>query len=780
MIHNEAKSDQRGSQDTVSIQSSSDKAVIQLPSPDRRGTLILRGSILDDVPECSDEDDTGSSNCEVDIPTPPDGGWGWVIVAASFISNVIVDGISYSFGVFLPEFVSYFGSSKAKAAWIGSLLSGCYLSVGPLVSAATNRYGCRPVAIAGSILSAFAFGISTQVQSIEALMLTFGIIGGVGLGFIYLPAIVSVGYYFERRRAFATGIAVCGSGVGTFIMAPICQKLLEVYSWQGALLIIAGISLNGMVFGALMRPLESQTTEKNKPLLQRMAEEKKERLRRGSMPVSQYQVVQHSDGTLEKRPKTLMNTEPGVHSTFNLDELDGIPTPDNAHPRMLSPIKEIRPSSLPNKTIPIIKTPPEECPPETEMKKSDSVTEGKPADSVCPTEVSQGSGSVPNVADTNYTALKRRSSLKVPVVGIKPSLSNITVNSDLRKHSLTVRLSASGYLMPGSRNNNYSIEEVWDKTGQESRVRSPMGHRNSIALKPDKKEFSRPMYRKDIFYSGSIMNLPEYQSQKDLKSYLSSITSIPKETYYISEQQVDGITVLEKKTMCPCLPDLPKSMKDILSAMLNVNLMHDRSFMLLCFSNVLAMLGFYIPFFFIVDQAVIKGISPEKAALLLSVIGISNTIGRVITGWVSDIPRVDALTVNNITLCLGGITTLLVPLCPDYPSMCFLCVCYGTFMAPYIALTSIVVVDLLGLDQLTNAFGLLTLFRGVAVIVGTPIAGKYYNLLQFVSYPISDCSKSPRRRGDYEHTQIYKNIGEAFNLSKPYCHKLEIFKYSKF
>ncbi|KAG1680877.1 Monocarboxylate transporter 5 [Nymphon striatum] len=515
-----------------------------------------------------------------------------------------------------------------------------------------------------------------------------------------------------------------------------------------------------------MRPLESQTTEKNKPLLQRMAEEKKERLRRGSMPVSQYQVVQHSDGTLEKRPKTLMNTEPGVHSTFNLDELDGIPTPDNAHPRMLSPIKEIRPSSLPNKTIPIIKTPPEECPPETEMKKSDSVTEGKPADSVCPTEVSQGSGSVPNVADTNYTALKRRSSLKVPVVGIKPSLSNITVNSDLRKHSLTVRLSASGYLMPGSRNNNYSIEEVWDKTGQESRVRSPMGHRNSIALKPDKKEFSRPMYRKDIFYSGSIMNLPEYQSQKDLKSYLSSITSIPKETYYISEQQVDGITVLEKKTMCPCLPDLPKSMKDILSAMLNVNLMHDRSFMLLCFSNVLAMLGFYIPFFFIVDQAVIKGISPEKAALLLSVIGISNTIGRVITGWVSDIPRVDALTVNNITLCLGGITTLLVPLCPDYPSMCFLCVCYGTFMAPYIALTSIVVVDLLGLDQLTNAFGLLTLFRGVAVIVGTPIAG--------------DCSKSPRRRGDYEHTQIYKNIGEAFNLSKPYCHKLEIFKYSKF
>lgn len=445
---------------------------------------------------------------------------------------------------------------------------------------------------------------------------------GTGLGFIYLPAIVSVGYYFERRRAFATGIAVCGSGFGTFIMAPLCQMLLVYFNWQGALLIIAGISLNGVLFGALMRPLESKPAKKKKPLLQRMAEEKKERLRRGSMAISQYQVVQHSDGTLEKRPKLLMNTEPGVHSTFHLDELEGVPMPDNT-PRLLSPIKEFRPSSLPNNPIPIILTPPEEDIPEPDMKKSESIPEGKPVDQ----KSESGSGSVPNVTESISTPFKRRSSLKIPVVGIKPSLSNITVNSDLRKHSLTVILSASGYMMPGSRNNNHSIEEVWAKIGRDH-PGSPAGHRNSIALKPDKKEFSRPMYRKDIFYSGSIMNLPEYQSQKDLKSYLSSITSIPKETYYISEQQVDGITVLEKPKMCPCLPDVPKSMKDILSAMLNLNLLTDRSFNMLCVANVLAMLGFYIPFVFVVDQAVLKGISPDKAALFLSIIGISNTVGR--------------------------------------------------------------------------------------------------------------------------------------------------------
>lgn len=45
-------------------------------------------------------------------------------------------------------------------------------------------------------------------------MLVYGFVGGVGYGFMYLPAVVMVGYYFESKRSLATGISVCGSGVG--------------------------------------------------------------------------------------------------------------------------------------------------------------------------------------------------------------------------------------------------------------------------------------------------------------------------------------------------------------------------------------------------------------------------------------------------------------------------------------------------------------------------------------------------------------------------------------
>ena len=61
-----------------------------------------------------------------------DRGYAWIIVTASFLTSVIVDGVCYSFGIFLIEFLEYYGGSKAKMAWVGSVLNGTYLTIGEL------------------------------------------------------------------------------------------------------------------------------------------------------------------------------------------------------------------------------------------------------------------------------------------------------------------------------------------------------------------------------------------------------------------------------------------------------------------------------------------------------------------------------------------------------------------------------------------------------------------------------------------------------------------------
>lgn len=207
----------------------------------------------------SESSSSSSSSDDEDVSIaearPPDGGWGWVVVFASFMVNLIADGITFSFGVFYPHFLDYFGKGKGQTAWIAGFFMAMPLLSGPIASFLTDRYGCRRMTIFGSILAAIGFIISSFVDNMETLFLTFGIMAGFGLSLCYVAAVVIVAYYFEKKRSLATGISVCGSGIGTFIFAPLTYVLLDEYGWRGTTLILAGLFLNMAVCGLLFRDL---------------------------------------------------------------------------------------------------------------------------------------------------------------------------------------------------------------------------------------------------------------------------------------------------------------------------------------------------------------------------------------------------------------------------------------------------------------------------------------------------------------------------------------------
>lgn len=71
----------------------------------------------------------------------------------------------------------------------------------------------------------------------------------------YLPAVVMVGRYFQKRRALAQGLSTTGTGFGTFLMTVLLKYLCAEYGWRNAMFIQGAVSLNLCVCGALMRPL---------------------------------------------------------------------------------------------------------------------------------------------------------------------------------------------------------------------------------------------------------------------------------------------------------------------------------------------------------------------------------------------------------------------------------------------------------------------------------------------------------------------------------------------
>uniref|UniRef100_A0AC34QBI6 Major facilitator superfamily (MFS) profile domain-containing protein n=1 Tax=Panagrolaimus sp. JU765 TaxID=591449 RepID=A0AC34QBI6_9BILA len=150
-------------------------------------------------------------------PIALDGGYGWVVVLGSFLIHVFADGFVYSFGVIAESLVKEFNATNAETSTVLSLLTGLMLAAGPVAGAVCNRIGCRLTTIIGAIIACFGCATSYYATSVTYLVGSVGIIMGTGFGFMYCPAIVIVTMYFEKYRALATGITVCGAGVGTAV-----------------------------------------------------------------------------------------------------------------------------------------------------------------------------------------------------------------------------------------------------------------------------------------------------------------------------------------------------------------------------------------------------------------------------------------------------------------------------------------------------------------------------------------------------------------------------------
>jgi len=178
------------------------------------------------------------------------------------MGNVIGDGVMYSFGIFMPKFKEHFECGSAQISTVNAIQMGVTFASGPLASFLTNRLGWRLATVIGSVLAAAGLALSAYAPNVYFLYFSAGILIGLGLGIIYLPRLDCITQYFDKRRPFVTGIAICGSGIGTFMFAPLTEWMLNTYSWQTALLILAAICITNCFFGLLFKPLPDHKDEK--------------------------------------------------------------------------------------------------------------------------------------------------------------------------------------------------------------------------------------------------------------------------------------------------------------------------------------------------------------------------------------------------------------------------------------------------------------------------------------------------------------------------------------
>ncbi|XP_029306305.1 monocarboxylate transporter 9-like [Cottoperca gobio] len=203
-----------------------------------------------------------------------DGGWGWAIVGASFMAQLLAYGSPQSVGVLYPEWLHAFQEGKGMTAWVGSLVAGVGLIASPVCSACVDNFGARPVTIFSGVMVAGGLMLSAFAPNVQFLIFSYGIVVGLGCGLVYAATLTITCQYFDKRRGLALGIVTTGTSVGAFIYASAQNELIVLFGLDGCLLIIGAVALNLMACAGFMRPLNMPRYYlKQKAALERNTEE---------------------------------------------------------------------------------------------------------------------------------------------------------------------------------------------------------------------------------------------------------------------------------------------------------------------------------------------------------------------------------------------------------------------------------------------------------------------------------------------------------------------------
>ncbi len=90
-----------------------------------------------------------------------------------------------------------------------------------------NKKGPRVVALTAGFLYGLGVFLASYTSSLWWLYLTYGVIGGIGLGFGYIVPVAVLVKWFPDRRGLITGIAVGGFGAGALVTAPVASHLIQ-------------------------------------------------------------------------------------------------------------------------------------------------------------------------------------------------------------------------------------------------------------------------------------------------------------------------------------------------------------------------------------------------------------------------------------------------------------------------------------------------------------------------------------------------------------------------
>lgn len=183
----------------------------------------------------------------------PEGGWGLVLLCCVVLVQCMVHGLVLSYGVLVPRVGRRFRISLVETGWLGSLSPSVSLLISPVTIAFCRRKSTRLTAVMGGLVTALGCLFTSFAFQYHQLLLSYGIVLGIGVGLARDTSTLMVGQYFKRRREMVEILLVAASGLGIASMSYVLKVTLKEYGWRHGLQAVTVLISSTFILGMFYR-----------------------------------------------------------------------------------------------------------------------------------------------------------------------------------------------------------------------------------------------------------------------------------------------------------------------------------------------------------------------------------------------------------------------------------------------------------------------------------------------------------------------------------------------
>jgi MFS transporter, OFA family, oxalate/formate antiporter len=159
----------------------------------------------------------------------------WVQLAAGLVCMMAISSPQYVWTLFTKPLVGELRTTMAQLQVTFSILIVLQTFLAPFQGFLVERFGPRLLLSVGALLTGASWILAANAQSVLGLYLTYGLLGGVGTGIIYVGVVGLMVQWFPDKRGFAAGLVAAGYGMGAIVTTVPIASYLEAVGYHQTL-----------------------------------------------------------------------------------------------------------------------------------------------------------------------------------------------------------------------------------------------------------------------------------------------------------------------------------------------------------------------------------------------------------------------------------------------------------------------------------------------------------------------------------------------------------------